>query len=783
MRHFMVAMISALLWTGVVCGAELASPEPIPGRVMLPQDHQYQRVLRAYMATLTEDNFAHGVTAKSFKTVDWEADLEARFQQYIYARTRQPKVGFKRGIPAVNAPAWLFLLSTIEGPETRPISQEESIAGFEARKESATLRDGPISVPTGIVIPPVWPDALIQFTQWDYPGNHFYDNKALKMRAFVTAVVRMIMLDEYLATGQQNRSDWNAYKFVTFAFTFQGVRDLLPEPVQAAYREGLNRFAQRLLDWGVHGEDISFDITMPLAMWYATQTCSNPEIIARAAAFAETIFTDPAYLHPAGYWVERGGVDIGFAGMANNFAIWTALASRWPFAEEAIARIYRLRAHLTLPEPDGSLFGPSHFNNRLGTPSHADQWDWEGMRDLGAFMVTDEAASAIARPSDEDLENAPARSVSRHNSQIYGSLRNPYNPYRSSAGNYGYILDENLRGNTWSWRIWDTFNYPLTVNYAAAYYRPDAYARLTRLEAGNPAAFESPYVRGETFLRNFGDAFFAVRQESFGAILHTGPVGSQDPDDGFIQFAGPMGFGGGQLSAFWTPATGSAILGLRMGMNPDNSFDTLTMWRQWPIHAVSGITAEGNVFSSSRILKPAVSSELTDRTGTVTVQGDIPGHPFSEAGQGQALVGRMQYQREFTLNTDSIGVRTTVNGDGQDVLAEMFETIPVLIQRSARVADESETTVIEFQTGGEWTAAGPEALNDVTAIRLTRFKGAQVIAFDKPQRVKLSPEAWISTWLPRGVVCRSILIDLLGRGEAPASLEGQRSVEYTIRAE
>lgn len=758
--------------------AEAPPPaDPIPGRVMLPQDHAWQRILRGYMATLKVEDFDHGVTGK-MTVVETELDDEARYRLHIMTMMEQPSVGFKRGIPAVNSPAWLFLLSTIEGPETG-VSREEAVKGFEPKRTSATIRPGPVSTPTGIVVPPVWPDALVAFTQWDYPGNPFRNNRALKMRAFVTAAVRLIMLDRHFDNPEAvGRSDWNAYKLLTFSSTYRGVKDLLPPEVRTAYLEGIRRLGNRILEWGIRGEEPNMDMTAPIALWYAASILEDPEFGARAEAYARRLMSDPAHFHPAGYWVERGGgLDTGFGGMATFFAVWTALASDWSFAKQTVERAYRLRAHLSLPEPDGTLTGPSQFNSRLGTQASADQWDWDGARDQAALMVTDEAAHAVRRPAAEQLEEAAARRIGTYVRQLHGSLRNPYNPFRSAEeGNYGYVQDEDLRGSTWRWRLWDTFNFPATLNPGVEFYRPDAYAHLKRLERENPRVFDSPYARGETFLRAFEDVFFTTRQKPYAAILHTGPVGEQDPNDGLVQFAGPMGFGGGQLSAFWTPATGSVILGRRAGMSYDRSFDDPAQWRQWPIHAVSGTTGEGKLFTTARIAAPAVASELDARktVGTVRVEGVIPA---SMLGQEQVLAGALAYTRAFAIEPGAVRVETTLASDGKDRLTELVETLPVYLRDTKNQA-AAAPTAIEFQSAGAWQPAGAEWVDKVTAIRLTRFEGAVEVTFDQPQRVRLSDADWVDTYITRAA-CRNILIDLLEQGK-PMTGPGTRTVAYRI---
>ncbi len=771
MRSRILMLSAALLISGsCVRAADLPKPKASPGHVMLPQEHQYQRVLRKYMATLSEKDFDHGVTAK-LSVAPLDADPEHQYRMFLMTQMLQPLVGWKRGTPAVNAPSWLFLLSTIEGPKTGP-SRAEAIGNF-VQQPKHTIRRGPIPTPTGIVVPPVWPETLVAFTQWKYPGYPFYDNRALKMRAFVTAAVRLIMLDNHFGDMQKpGRSDWNGYKLVTFSITYMGVKDLLPAEVRTAYKEGLQRLGRRILRWGIKGEEPNLDMTVPIGLWYVTQACGDADFAKEAEAYARRLMSDPHHFHPAGYWVERGGgLDTGFGGMANFFAVWTALATDWDFARKTVERAYHLRAHLSLPEPDGTRNGPSQFNSRIGTPACDDQWEW-GIRNLAASIITDEAACSITAPTKEQMKGAAAKQVTHFNSQIHGGFRNPYNSF---GNRYGYVRDEDIRGHTWKWRMWDTYNFPVTVNPAYEFYRKGAYAHLCKLKRENSPMLKSPYLRGEIFCRSFENVFIATRQDAYAAILHTGPVGLQDPNDGMVQFKGPMGFGGGQLSAFWSPATGSVLLGRRVGMSSGKNFDALELWRQWPIHAVSGVTRDAKVFTSARTLQPDVVSDLKGNTGTVSVSGVLPAGLF---GQGKALNGQIAYTRTFCIEPGKLSVETTVSADGKDSIAELYETLPVFL-RDVRKTPKTAPTVIEFQTGREWAPATDKYQEKVTAVRLKRFSGAVQITFDRPRRVKLSDADWVDTYLSRAS-CRNILIDLLESGDRPVALKNAKKVVYRI---
>jgi hypothetical protein len=765
------AVACLFISVATVWAADPPAPAPPPGRVMLPQQHAYQRVLRAYMAGLTEQDFEHGVTTELAARPS-ATDPDYQYRMLIMTMTQQPLVGWKRGTPAVNAPAWLFLLSTIEGPEVAPPVKPLPVPKKPTRK----ITPGPIQQPAGIVVPPVWPETLVSFVQWDYPGNPFRDNRALKLRAFVTAAVKMMMLDDYLEKMPiHHRTDWNAYRLVSFSSTYAGVADILPDAVAAAYRTGVLKLAKQMLSWGVKGEETGMDANGPLGLLYASRVCDDAAFTNAAEAEARDWLTNPARLNPAGYWVERGGgLDVGFGGIANFYAVWVALMTDWEVARDAVARIYRLRAHLCLPDPDGTLEGPSHFNSRIGSPASDDQWHWNGARERAAAMLTDEAAYLVSLPAAEDLAGAAAKRAGMFRAQLYGNLRNPYHRNKK----FGYVPDNEIRGRTWKWRIWDSGNFPASINPGAAFYQTGTYARLQQLHAGRSPYLKSPYLRDTSFLQPLSDAFVVTRQPKYAAILHTGPVGAQPRDDGLVQYPGPLGFGGGQLSAFWTPATGSVLLGRRRGMNFDKSFDELDQWRLWPLHAISGATADGKVLTSGRVVRPESTSQLKEvGHGTVRVSGVFPA---TMLGQDNVLVGRLAYARTFTITPDGVHIGTTVSGDGKDAFAELVESLPVFVKGGKR-QKAVKPTQIQFRIGGEWHAAESSWADAVTAVRLRRFTGAVDVTFDSPQRVQLSAEDWVDTYLTK-VKCRNVLIDLLGDSAGPVTVTQKRSVSYRIAA-
>jgi hypothetical protein len=418
---------------------------------------------------------------------------------------------------------------------------------------------------------------------------------------------------------------------VYFGLPYPGFKDVLPPDVQKAYEAGLKRMGERVLSWGIKGEEPHADLTAPLGLHCVARAINDPAFTKATEAYARKLYTDPRYFNPVDYWTFRGGLDIPFNGQANYFAATTGLASDWPFVKDALERTYRLRAHLILPEPDGRLAGPSHFNARVSGPASIDQWAWNGARDAAAAMLTDEAAHLVKLPTAQDLRDAPGKRAGQFAHDI---RENPVN------GKGGFLRNDELTSHPWRWRVWATFNFPASVNPGYEFYRPGAYARRLELEKKNSPMLKSPFERGETFVRAFGNEFVIARQPTFAAILHTGPIGYQEPAEKMHQFHGPMGLSCGQLSAFWTPSTGSVLLGQRGGMTYDKSFDLVEAWRTWPNHSINGVTGDGVFFTSARIQKPDVAMDIKGKRGhlaQVKVDGIVPPSVVGQDGRGSRV--------------------------------------------------------------------------------------------------------------------------------------------------
>ncbi|MDP6505074.1 MAG: hypothetical protein QF886_15745, partial [Planctomycetota bacterium] len=347
---------------------------------------------------------------------------------------------------------------------------------------------------------------------------------------------------------------------------------------------------------------------------------------------------------------------------------------------------------------------------------------------------------------------------------------------RDKQGRLFHLKPEEIRGPKWVYRVWPSHNYAISVCFAYDHYRKGTHVRLKKLQAENSPMLRSPFERGETFIRNFSNAFTVARMDDFAVIIHTGPVGYDDPMSGNFHHKGPYGFGGGQLSAFWTPKSGSILLGRRGGMSWDKSYDTVENWKQWPIHAVSGSTHEGKVFTSGRIVRPKVESEVEDNRATIRVSGRIPAEIL---GQGKVLQGRIAYERSFAIAKEGVTVTTTARAYGQDKVAELYETFPIFIPKASKKG-EGPPLKIEFKANNKWSPAIAEFQEGISAIRITRYEGAIEITFKTPRRAALSPEEFKRGFITRNPM-RNIMVDLLANAGQPQVFNGTKSITYTVK--
>ncbi len=730
----------------VVCGSVVAA-EP----VKLPQDHEYQAILRNYIGSLAVKDFDVPLEPIDFRE-QWFRDDESLHRMWVLAQS------FPEPIGLLLAPE-NFLLREIESPQ-----------GIRIRIEGQPSPENP-----GVT---VHPEDTVWWSTWDYRANPYRGSRQVRNRAFVVAAVDMIMLDQMYDGGMykgrdERRSDFLGGQMIWHALVYRDVQSDLPDQVRAAYETGLVKFLDRLTKWGPKCVNDNMDTKALIAMAYLAATFREGPIVDKARAYANWALER---FHPAGIIRDAGGLEASYNGLAAFNIAWATAVTPWPEMVTALRRMSDLKAHMTLPEPDlKNFWGPSHFSSRTSVDMANDQWPFFP-RDVAIAMHADEALYLMftGRSGRQPGWGVPTRAamvtevktaVDRVNARLKPSRE---------------------RLQTWGPSYWPS----TTFNFAYEHYTPGFYGLLTRMQAERHPVALPPMVRpGETFIRSFPpqdmpgvaeadrDAFLIARFPTYAAIVYTGPIG----------WHSYMNFAGGCLSAFWTPESGSVVLG-RTGqpVTPENARQTWADWRLWPTHAVSGQTASGDAFSSARIRRRVskVEYELERHAATVTFAGPIGNqNDESRAAQNGCITGAVRYQRSMHLGPRGVLVETRIESDGKDRVTDLCEIIPLVLndeQTQATPKDQKVPAVphrVVFEVGDRLVEPGEGFVDGVTTVRVARFYGETLIRFEEPQRVRLG-EAWTTNY-QSAMSLRNILVDLLAGRPRPVALPSV-SIRYRI---
>jgi hypothetical protein len=715
---------------------EFANLTPVAGRGIpdaptlrlsaLPQDHPHQQELVRFLATLTESDFK--VELLPFRVIG------------------QPLT------PAENYK--LFLLNSIyASPDTRPVrfpAEHFTLSQIEQR--------GQVMIPGVPGSRRSRPDAVSYawYATWDFPGNPYFGSRAMKLRAFVCNAVDMLMLERSHDENRYTRSDYLGGTLIWLSWGYLQFRDVLPPEARLAYETGLRRMVDRLNTWGPTGMMVDMDLFVLVSMPYICQVFpDDPQIQKTAREIAHRLISNPRYFHPAGYFTDHGCFDVTYNGISLFMLTWSAALTDWPFVHEALAKAYRLRSHMVLPEVGGGWLGPSHFSSRTSGDAAIDQWGWI-QRDLPAAALTDEALPALGMRAAEGLSILGTDRLARARRDLVAVLNRTTNEPSS------------VTQAPWVEAHWT--GHPC---YAILLVNDALLARLTKLRDEASPLLLPAAARQETYIRDFGSAIFATKTSRYAAILHTGSVGAESG----ITF---HGLGGGTLSAFGTPATGPLILGRRAGYQGPKKPDHYEEAPLWPVHAVTLRNSSGAYFSTARCRTPKVESHLDRTPATIEVNGSIPSRKINGK---DGLEGQITYSRKFTLSDQQLDVCTTISGDGNDSIQEMFETLPVYLGNASskstlpaeavpdmdesiesqpvltNIASSKAMPPLEIlaEQNGNWIPLKADVMENIQRLRIRRHTGVVELKLETPGRVQLSPQDWQDRFQTKAT-CRNILI-------------------------
>ena len=235
--------------------------------VQLPTEHAYQKELRDFLATLTENDLTVELRPLASVAIP---DEEEQYRLWLLAQHLP-------SLRAVTLPAQAFTLAALESQKG-------------------------LRLPTAVRNSQL----LAWVAHWEYPGNLYQGSRALKLRAAVLATVDLVMLDYLYEHDPQGaaRSDYLGGNLIWIGYTFHRVQDVLPRAARRAFEAGLKKHVLRLDQWGPTGIMLDMDLFAPVGLRYIYEATSDPELKAVAERYSRRLFTEEQYFHPAGYFTD-----------------------------------------------------------------------------------------------------------------------------------------------------------------------------------------------------------------------------------------------------------------------------------------------------------------------------------------------------------------------------------------------------------------------------------------------------------------------------------------------
>lgn len=728
---------------------------PDSGANRLPTTYAWQAKLREFMASLTAADFTTAPgTQFSYNASGPEGSAAARDQLGWWLAARA--LGGNYSFPYTGLPDTLQIMPS-----------EFTLAQIEQSPAHAKVgwKGG---VPT---------DYAAWLTQWTMPGNGYRNSRSEFLKGFVfSSADLMLSAENYIADNNRNVWFWPALPYYGYVGKVAHEGSMLDGSelercALAAFDVGsramLRRAAEFAPTWShdPNGDMVAMGIR---GLGYMAEQLGDPEAIELAHTASADLIANNA--NPAGgYWDHfscDGCYDAQYEGVTLVAIREPAVSTGWAEVRQNVENLLRTISLLSLPEPGGQLYGPSHFSPATADPPpYALAAPTQQIQNLDFSenslysLFTDYGGNAMSWPD-----------VSQMQSDMHSWID-------GLAGTASQNFDD--ADNAWNVTHHYSYGLPNFVHY-----RPEWYDRLAPLVAdtANPLR-RAPWARDGAFIQQISDDFLVAKLGNSGVVIHTGNV-STDAD--------PHGFGGGALSAFWTSGTGSAILGWsRGGQNPKpNTWSGANAWDGWRnhiTHAVVGIKG-GQPFSSARLTTVTHTTTVGTSSAMVDVTADLN---TNQSDPGNVLSSALSYSRSFEVGMAGAndGVRITTSlGALPSGVTELYEQLPIFDHAYTELLGEPGAHCNESSPSSSMTRLGvvfmqgstmvtPSAntpVNDVTSIVITRYGHTAVVALDMARTVTLGPTS-CTTYQQFQPIGRNVFISMSTTAGATSS------ISYTIR--
>ncbi len=466
----------------------------------------------------------------------------------------------------------------------------------------------------------------------DEPFNPLYRNEVLLNRIVIEKLQTVMLMKEHellQARPGTYQGGARAFSLKRTAISFPLIAEHLPSQVREVWAE----FMQRLADQHVNAR-----VPSTVNQWTAIMLGVHD--VYRGSG--DTWYRDRVHRQidwmldprpqgfggqaPAGYHRESGGPDPSYNGITGyDLAVLYHQLDDPAYrrkVHDSLQRMYDLFNHTVAPEPgDQTRLGANNF-------AHRQPGDWTSPQHGAGLLIM---AGIL-----------PEAAIHRGRVWIF--------PEHTATADPQAVQDQARR-----------------IVRRLSYYRPDHFERST-IRRARPGLFykhyihfpdqmkqgQLPVVASRSFIRNFGDEFFAIRRPAYYALVYAGqPMGTwqrgrrpDDPD-------GRHPRNGGGISLFWSPAFGSSLIGRN--------------WSTYAAHTLSAVEGERHRWEDYW----SIENRFDDRQGRLEVTGSILDTPLT-------------FTREYRFLEDRILIELTLEA-GEDYQADyLLETFPYPLEKGDR---------------------------------------------------------------------------------------------------
>jgi len=583
------------------------------------------------------------------------------------------------------------------------------------------------------------------------PWNPYFGDKAIARRAAVISLVDLIAQAEniFYYSNPESTKEGAKYGFahpgqmgftMTFsAFTLLKVKDALPPEVLKAWTEGLLWLAEGTAQMKPMGPQ-NMRLSFPVALYYCYLATGIERFKELSLEWQDKVIYSEAFSPAGHFWEGTGrGPDGSYNGIGLHRVAELYSITKDPKILELLRKAYRLKTYMTLVEPDGKRLGATHFNDRDTQSFAEDQFTGREMQ--FALEVPD------AIPFLKDIRGVWPAVIEPE--RIRKTIETAHvKPTARILPAHGWGLAKKYHDTPSQFGMAGTIPYFL--------YQEDT-AKLIEACAGDHPL---PILAKDNFTENFNDEFIVVRRPGYYISLYAGRIMASDR--GATNLAGMFedkagnfnGFGGGGISAFWTPSAGTLLIGRHSACEGYERGQFTTRfapgWQDWTNNHIIGKTTGDKILTSARVAQPQLDHRTLGDVETFTINGTMPN---KLPKQGPICDADVSYERRFDLLPSHVEVTLTLNTDNDIEFKALYETLPMLL------ADD--TRVVFINAKGEPIAAeGIERVQGVTEMQVLRQGGGVRIIFEKPAVIAQVSKKVDTVTRPRVISTQALQVEL-----------------------